>query len=382
MIDFSLTAGDRRLIEVTRRENETMRKHARYYDQHEDELEPASFPEANELPDKMALLREIEDQTSGLIIAESLIDLEYADPRLRRSEHGLGDMIVRYAGTPEQLERFGKLVLAIALTEPGAGSDPMAITGSARYDDATGEWVLNGEKIYCSKFGQADGALVLLRGAAEGGHRPFLAFIVQKGTPGLVELGQVKKMGIRNWDTEDFVLQDCRVPAINKVDADFRKTMVVFNGTRPKVAAYGLAIARTLLDFTRDKLKEAGLGVDYAAGRAKRSQLEDRVLRLEALHEATKLSILNCKWREQREGTNTGATKVDAAIVKAMGGGAARRITQECMEMLGPLGLSEEFLAEKWFRDARIFDIFEGAGEVNRLIVARWLLDYSAKELN
>ncbi|MEO6566937.1 MAG: acyl-CoA dehydrogenase family protein, partial [Casimicrobiaceae bacterium] len=166
MIDFSLTAGDRRLIEVTRFENEAMRKHARFYDQHEEEIEPASFPESSELPDKMELMREIEDQTSGLIIAESLMDLEYADPRLRRTEHGLGDMIVGYAGTPEQLERFGHLVLAIALTEPGAGSDPRAITGSARYDEATGEWILNGEKIYCSKFGQADGALVLLKGVA------------------------------------------------------------------------------------------------------------------------------------------------------------------------------------------------------------------------
>jgi acyl-CoA dehydrogenase len=382
MIDFSPTAGDRRLIETARRENEAMRKYARHYDQHEDELEPAAFPEANELPDKMALLREIEEQTSGRIIAESLVDLEYADPRVRRSTKGLGDMILRDSGTPEQLERFGHMFLSIALTEPGAGSDPMGITGSARYDEATGEWVLNGEKIYCSGFGRAEGALVLLKGQAEGGHRPFLAFIVEKGTPGLVRLGQVKKMGIRNWDTEDFVLQDCRVPAINKLDADFRKTMVVFNGTRPKMAAYALGIARTLLDFTRDKLKEAGLVIDYAAGRAKRSQLQDRLLRLEALHEAARLSTLHCKWREQREGTMTGATKVDAAISKAMGGGAARRITQECMEMLGPLGLSEEFLAEKWFRDARIFDIFEGAGEVNRLIVARWLLDYSAKELN
>ena len=68
-------------------------------------------------------------------------------------------------------------------------------------------------------------------------------------------------------------------------------------------------------------------------------------------------------------------------MAKALGGKAARRISQECIEILGPQALSEEFLAEKWFRDARIFDIFEGAGEINRLIVARWLLGYSAKEL-
>jgi acyl-CoA dehydrogenase len=383
MIDFSLTPADRRLVEMARREAAAMRKHARNYDQNEHQIEPEAFPEAAELPDKLAVLRDIEGETSGRIIAESLIHLEYSDPRIRRNKTGLGDKIVGYSGTPQQLERFAGKTLSIAMTEPGAGSDPQAIIGSARYDAATDEWVLNGEKIYCSQFGSADGALVLLKGPPDGnGVRPFMAFVVEKGTPGMVLLGQVKKMGIRNWDTEDFVLQDCRVPAINKIDADFKKTMVVFNGTRPMIAAYALSIARTLLDFTREKLAEAGLAVDYKAGHNGRSLQQDRLVRLEAMHDAAMLSVLHCKWSEQREGTTTGATKVEAAMAKAMGGMAARKITQGCMEMLGPLGISEAFLAEKWFRDARIFDIFEGAGEINRLIVARWLLGYSQKELN
>jgi acyl-CoA dehydrogenase len=103
---------------------------------------------------------------------------------------------------------------------------------------------------------------------------------------------------------------------------------------------------------------------------------------MEALYEATSLTILRCKWLEHVGGTNSGATKVEAAMSKALGGKAARKITQGCMELLGPEGLSEEYLAEKWFRDARIFDIFEGAGDVNRLLVARSLLNYSQKELN
>jgi len=150
---------------------------------------------------------------------------------MRRTKHHLGDKIVNYAGTEKQRELFGHKILSIALTEPGAGSDPSMIRGSARYDAATDEWILNAEKIYCSAFGASDGAVALVRGPEDRGIRPFMAFVVEKGTPGLTQLGQVKKMGIRSWDTVDFVLQDCRLPAINKLDVDFKKTMIVFNGT-------------------------------------------------------------------------------------------------------------------------------------------------------
>ncbi len=383
MVDFSLTGADERILQAAREEAVIGHRHARYYDKHEDELPPPIFPEVagKQSPHDLAL--ELKDQTSGPAIIDVLLHLEesYADTRLRRTRTGLGQMIVNYAGNPEQIARFGRKELSIALTEPGAGSDPAAIRGTATRDSQTGEWILNGEKIYCSGFGGADGVLVLVRGPAENGVRPFMAFVVEKGAPGLKMLGQVKKMGIRSWDTEDFVLQDCRVPEFNRIDADFKKTMIVFNGTRPMVAAFGLGVARALLDFAREKLGERGIALRYESGSALRSATQDRLLRLEALYDAALLTILRCKWLEDRDGRHSGATKVEASMAKAIGGKAARRISQECLDLLGPLALSEDFLAEKWFRDARIFDIFEGAGEINRLIVARWLLGYSAREL-
>jgi acyl-CoA dehydrogenase len=383
MVDFSLTGADERVLQAAREEAVIGHRHARYYDRHEDELPPPIFPEVADKQSPHDLALELKDQTSGPAIIDVLLHLEesYADTRLRRTRTGLGQMIVNYAGTPEQIAWFGRKELSIALTEPGAGSDPAAIRGTAARDSQTGDWILNGEKIYCSGFGGADGVLVLVRGPAENGVRPFMAFVVEKGAPGLKMLGQVKKMGIRSWDTEDFVLQDCRVPDFNRIDADFKKTMIVFNGTRPMVAAFGLGVARALLDFTREKLGEQGVAVRYESGSAQRSATQDRLLRLEALYDAALLTILRCKWLEDRDGRHSGATKVEASMAKAIGGKAARRISQECLELLGPLALSEDFLAEKWFRDARIFDIFEGAGEINRLIVARWLLGYSAKEL-
>ncbi len=383
MVDFSLTGADERILQAAREEAVIGHRHARYYDKHEDELPPSVFPEVADKQSPHDLALELKDQTSGPAIIDVLLHLEesYADTRLRRTRTGLGQMIVNYAGTPEQIALFGRKELSIALTEPGAGSDPAAIRGTATRDAQTGEWILNGEKIYCSGFGGADGVLVLVRGPAENGVRPFMAFVVEKGAPGLKMLGQVKKMGIRSWDTEDFVLQDCRVPEFNRIDADFKKTMIVFNGTRPMVAAFGLGVARALLDFAREKLGERGIALRYESGSALRSATQDRLLRLEALYDAALLTILRCKWLEDRDGRHSGATKVEASMAKAIGGKAARRISQECLDLLGPLALSEDFLAEKWFRDARIFDIFEGAGEINRLIVARWLLGYSAREL-
>src|SRR6516225_2791171 len=384
MVDFTLTPKDEQLVNIAREDSAIARKYARYYDQHHDELEPVALPESEGRPDPYALLEEDPEGTSGPIVTQALLHLEYPDVRMRRdASRFLGTKIIKYAGTPEQIEHFGGMLLSIAISEPGAGSDPRAMVGNARYDKATDEWILNGEKIYCSGFGEAAGAVVLLKGPPdERGIRPFCSFVVEKGSAGLQPLGQVDKMGMRAWDTADFVLQDCRVPSKNKLDADFKRTLMVFNGSRAMVTDFGLKTARNLLDTVRENLLNGELAITYEQGRNARSSVRDRLIALEALHDATELMILRAKWSEQRNGVTAEDTMVEASMAKALGGVATRRITQECMELLGPLALTEEKLAEKWFRDARIFDIFEGAGEINRLIVARWLLGYSGKELS
>lgn len=384
MVDFALTPKDEHLVSIAREDSTIARKYARYYDQHHEELEPLALPESVDRPDPYALLDADSTGTSGPIVTQALLHLEYPDVRMRRdSNRFLGTKIIKYAGTPDQVERFGGKLLSIAISEPGAGSDPRAMVGNARYDETTDEWILNGEKIYCSGFGEAAGAVVLLKGPPdERGVRPFCSFVVEKDAPGLQYLGQVDKMGMRAWDTADFVLQDCRVPSINKLDADFKRTLMVFNGSRAMISAFGLKTARNILDAVRENLHETGKTVNYEQGRNARSAVEDRFIALEALHDATELTILHAKWSEQKNGVTDDGTMVEASMAKALGGMATRRITQECMELLGPLALTEGNLAEKWFRDARIFDIFEGAGEINRLIVARWLLEYSSKELN
>ncbi len=383
MVDFTLTERDKQIIKIQLEDEQTVLKYARYYDRHHDELQPEELPEAEGRPSPYQMLKDDPSGTSGAVLTEAFLHLHTPDVRMRITRTGLGDKIVNYGGTPEQKARWGHKTLSIAITEPGAGSDPTMITGKARHDPATDEWILNGEKLYCSQFGMADGAVVMLRGEPDANNvRPFLSFVVEKGTKGLQVLGQVDKMGCRNWDTADFVLQDCRVPSFNKLDVDFGGALQVFNGTRPMVAAMGLKYARSIMDAVKAKLAEQGEQIDYSANTNGRSAVQEKLLSLEAEYEAAALVVLRSKWTEQNQGNSSKVTMKEAAEAKAIGGRASRRISQEALALLGPSSLSEETFPEKWFRDTRIFDIFEGPGDICRLIVARQILGYSKRELS
>src|SRR5258708_29313045 len=138
MVDFSLTDADKRVVALAREEAAIGLTYSRYYDKHEDEIEPKMFSEVEGRPDPLEVLDEIESETSGRVIAELLVLMETqrGDVRMRRTKHHLGDKIVNYAGTEKQRELFGHKLLSIALTEPGAGSDPSMIRGSAHDDHA------------------------------------------------------------------------------------------------------------------------------------------------------------------------------------------------------------------------------------------------------
>jgi acyl-CoA dehydrogenase len=165
-------------------------------------------------------------------------------------------------------------------------------------------------------------------------------------------------------DTAGLSFVDCRIPAFNHIDGDLKKTLMSFSDSRPVVAAYALGVTRAAMDFAWARLGEIGIVLDYNATITQRSAAADRMLSLESEREATWISVLRAKWVEQ----NGGPGKIDSSVGKAMGGGLARRAPQACIEVLGACGLSTDHLVEKWFRDARIFDIYEGTGEIQRLI--------------
>jgi acyl-CoA dehydrogenase len=380
MISFEFTERDRELLSEARRQANLAAKYARDFESDEDRLLPHEYPEAAGCPDVRALLDAFVEETSGHKIINALLYLEdwYGGVPLREHRYSLGNTVLRIAGTAEQYDRWHDRTIAIGLTEPIGGSDPASVRTTARFDQTTGNWTINGEKIFITYAQGCDAVLVLARVLHPAQPQRLSTFIVEKGTPGFDVGPQIRKMGIRWEDTAALSFVDCEIPSFNHVDGDLKKTLQSFSESRPVVAAYALGVSRAALEYTWGQLRSAGIAPDYNTHLSAQSAAAARLLALEAEWEATWLTVVRAKWIEQREGPG----KVESSMAKAMGGLLARRVTQTCIEVLGAAGLSASAPLEKLFRDARIFDIYEGTGEIQRLIIARHLLEYSPKDLN
>ena len=389
MIDFTLTENDRKVLDYVRREALVARTYARHYDENEHEFPPDSLPEAKDFPGPWHQMKGRGPEDSGMGVMSMLISAgqtwgDYS-VRMRRTPGGLGNAALRASGTPEQQEKWGGLTLAMAITEPGCGSDPSRVQTTAVLDGD--EWVINGEKIFVTTGCRAEGVVVWATLDRSAGRAGIKSFLIEKGTPGFVVAHKEKKLGIRADDTAAYVFQNCRIPRGNLLGGDesipketsggFRGVMKTFNMTRPAVAALGLGMAEAALDFTREKLVEAGVDLSYGAGVHGQSAAAREFQRLEALHEAAMLTVLRAAWLSEQGQPNN----LEASVAKAKGGAAVREITQGCIELMGPLGVTREHLLEKWFRDVRITDIYEGTGQIQHLIIARGILGYGRDEL-
>jgi acyl-CoA dehydrogenase len=391
MIDFDTTPTDAKILDGVRSAALVARRYARYYDEHEEEFPPDRLPEASEIAPYSRLFAERTSEDAGMAVLSMLVAAgetwgDYS-VRLRRPTGGaLGNSALRAAGTPEQQKRWGHLMLAMAITEPGCGSDPSRVrTAAVKNGD---HWILNGEKIFVTTGCRADGVVVWATIDPAAGRAGIKSFLVEKGTPGFVVVRKEKKLGIRSDDTAAYVFEDCRIPRENLLGLDesipkessggFREVMKTFNMTRPAVAALGLGMSQAALDFTREHLEKAGISIEYGAGTASQPALAQHLLELESLQEAALLTVLRAAWLADQHRPNN----LESSICKAKAGAAVRAITQGCIEILGPMGVSREHLLEKWFRDVRITDIYEGTGQIQRLIIARTILGYSRDELS
>jgi acyl-CoA dehydrogenase len=314
---------------------------------------------------------------------------------------GLGAAAVQAAGTPEQKARFlarfseEKPTLgAMCMTEAGAGSDTASIRTRAVLDERTNEWVLNGEKIFVTSGDKAfteyeklgKGFLVTWASIdPSAGRAGMRAFVVESGTPGVRVTKLEHKLGIRVSDTAAISLVDARVPydnilgspTVEKTTAGFKGAMATFDATRPLVAASGLGVARAALEFLKEKLAENGAQIRYGLPRQKLTSIERDVIEMDIMLKSAWLMVIKAVWMADHKKGNA----LEASMSKVKAGDVCTKITQKVVEILGPLGYSREFLAEKWFRDAKITDIYEGTGQINRLVVARQILGYSGKEL-
>ncbi|MCG8587950.1 MAG: acyl-CoA dehydrogenase family protein, partial [Proteobacteria bacterium] len=261
------------------------------------------------------------------------------------------------------------------------------VSTTAVLDEETNEGILNGEKIFVTTGIRAHGVVMWATIDKGAGRAGIKSFLVEKGTPGFDVPHKEKKLGIRADDTAAYVFTDCRIPRENllggkegvekKGSGGFKGVMKTFNMTRPAVAAIGLGIAEAALDFTREQLEAAGIKIEYGTGLHSQPAAVAKFLKLEALFEASMLTVLRAAWLSDKGKPNN----TEASVAKAKGGLAVREITQGCIEILGPMGISREHLLEKWFRDVRITDIYEGTGQIQRLIIARDLLEYTRADL-
>ncbi len=301
---------------------------------------------------------------------------------LSMPRQGLGNAAIASVADDEQQERFAGQWAAMAITEPDAGSDTAAIRTTAERDGD--EYVLNGRKIYVTAGERADLLVVWATLDPDLGRAAIKSFVVPRDAEGLTLVRVEDKLGIRASDTAEFVLEDVRVPEGNllgspeiNTETSFAGAMKTFDNTRPMVAAMAVGLTRACLERTEQLLAEAGVTVDPDRPAGVQSAAAAELLRLEAEAEAARLLTLQAAWMADNQKPNS----LEASYAKAKAGRTCVEVSLACVELAGSTGYGEGELLEKWARDAKILDIFEGTQQIQLLIIARRLLDLSSSEL-
>jgi acyl-CoA dehydrogenase len=295
---------------------------------------------------------------------------------------GLGNAAISGVATDEQLQRLGKVWAAMAITEPGFGSDSAAVSTTARLDGD--EYVINGEKIFVTAGSRASHVVVWATLDKSLGRAAIKSFIVPRKHPGVSVERLEDKLGIKASDTAVIRFDNVRIPKDNllgspeiQVEKGFAGVMETFDNTRPIVAAMAVGIARAALEELRKILESAGVQISYDKPAHAQSAAAAEFLRMEADWEAGYLLTVRSAWQADNDIPNS----KEASMGKAKAARVASDITLKAVEMAGTTGYSEQALLEKWARDSKILDIFEGTQQIQQLVVARRLLGLSSAEL-
>ena len=321
---------------------------------------------------------------ANLASVMSIAEMCWGDVGLLLSmpRQGLGNSAIASVANDEQLKRFEGVWAGMAITEPGTGSDSASIKTTARLDGD--HYVLNGEKIFVTSGDRCDAVVVWATLDRDLGRAAIKSFVVPKGPPGMRVERLEHKLGIRASDTATIIFEDCRVPAENLLGSPeidpkqgFAGAMATFDNTRPLVAAMAVGCARAALDLTRELLEQAGVEIDYDRPAITQSAAAAKFLQMEADWEAAHLLTLQAAWMADNRKPNS----LEASMAKAKAGRVGSDITLSCVELAGSVGYSEAELLEKWARDSKILDIFEGTQQIQQLIIARRILGKSSGEL-
>ncbi|QFQ29329.2 acyl-CoA dehydrogenase [Janibacter melonis] len=295
---------------------------------------------------------------------------------------GLGNAAIAAVATEEQKARYAGKWAAMAITEPEVGSDSGAIRTTAVKDGD--EYVINGEKIYVTAGERAELVVVWATLDRSLGKQAIKSFVVRRDNPGMRLVRLEHKLGIRASDTAAFSLEDCRVPAEDllgdpeiRIEGGFGGAMQTFDNTRPLVAAMALGLTRASLDRTTELLADAGVVPDPDRPAATQPAAAARLLQMEADYQAAYLLTLRAAWMADNGKPNS----MEASMAKAKAGRTCVEVSLACVELAGATGYAETELLEKWARDSKILDIFEGTQQIQLLVIARRLLGYSSREL-
>jgi acyl-CoA dehydrogenase len=307
------------------------------------------------------------------------------------------------SGTPEQIARwipecFGTgdevKLGAYAVTEPQAGSDVKSLRTTAKRDGD--EWVLNGTKVFITNGGIADVHVVVATVDPTLQHRGQASFVVPNGTPGLKQGKKESKLGIRASHTAEVILEDCRIPLDNllggmeKLERKLERArsgessgrasnaLATFELTRPVVGASAIGIAQAAYEWTLAYLDNGAVTEPVAewldesstAGRPplQRQGIQQRLADVATEIEAARLLIQRASWMGRNGIPMTGG---QGSMSKLKGGDVAMWATRTCMDLVGPVAQTTDAPLEKWFRDAKIYQLFEGTAEIQRLVISR-----------
>jgi acyl-CoA dehydrogenase len=289
----------------------------------------------------------------------------------------IGEWIPQCFGSPED-----PAVAAFCVSEPDAGSDVSSLRTRAVYDEAKDEWVLNGQKAWATNGGIAGVHVIVASVEKDLGSRGQAAFVVPPGTAGLTMGTKVKKHGLRASHTADVFLDDCRVPGScllggkEKLDERIARTregtrsrgqaaMQTFEASRPTVGAQAIGIARAAYEYALDyAIQREQFGKPIVDNQAIAFALADMKTEIDA----ARLLVWRASWmgRQGKKFENA-----EGSMSKLKAGEVAVWATERAIQILGGNGYTREYPVERWHRDAKIYTIFEGTSEIQRLVVAR-----------
>jgi acyl-CoA dehydrogenase len=280
-------------------------------------------------------------------------------------------------GTPEKIQ-----LAAFGVSEPDAGSDVSSLRSRAVYDATKDEWVLNGTKTWITNGGIADVHVLVLSVEPDLGSRGHASFIVPPGTPGIRQGQKFKKMGIRASHTAEVILEDCRVPGNcllggkDKLDERLARAregkssrvqaaMATFEASRPAVGAQAVGIARAAYEFALDYAKERR---QFNRAIIENQGIAFKLADMKTHIDAARLLVRRASWMASAGKTFENG---EGSMSKLFAGETAVWVTEQAIQILGGYGYVREYPVERWHRDSKIYTIFEGTSEIQRLIVSR-----------